>query len=246
MMRKIFNAHHTTDCEIFFLETAKIPIRFVISKRRLLYLWHILHRDESELVRKVYEVQKIKMTKGDWFEMIQNEKKKCNITLSDEEIVNTSKFKFKHLVEKKVNTYAFEYLKEKASVHSKSFKILEEVKFKSRMTRKLYFKENTLTKVDAQLLFKLCSKMLDVKSNFRNMYIGDLTCRTCSDNNVEENEEHLLICKSLKCEVGNTIVKFDFVFQNLDKQIIALNVFKAVLKKREVLLNYQERMNPKE
>ena len=80
------------------------------------------------------------------------------------------------------------------------------------MTRKLYLKENTLTKVDAQLLFKLRSKMLDLKSNFRNMYNGDLTCRTCSDNNVEENKEHLLICKSLKCEVGNTIVKFDFVF----------------------------------
>ena len=109
------------------------------------------------------------------------------------------------MVEKQVNTYAFEYLKEKASVHSKSFKILEEVKSKSRM----YLKENTLTKVDAQLLFKLRSKMLDFKSNFRNMYNGDLTCRTCSDNNMEENEEHLLICKSLKSEVGNTIVKFD-------------------------------------
>ena len=123
MMRKIFNAHHKTAYEIFFLETSKIPIRFVISKRRLLYLWHILHRDENELVRKVYEVQKIKMTKGDWFEMIQNEKKKFKITLSDEEIANSSKYKFKNMVEKQVNTFAFEYLKEKASVNSKSYKI---------------------------------------------------------------------------------------------------------------------------
>ena len=50
LMRLIFNAHSKTAIEIFFLETAKIPIRFIISKRRLMYYWHIMRQKEDELI----------------------------------------------------------------------------------------------------------------------------------------------------------------------------------------------------
>ena len=78
LMRKIFNAHSKTACELFFLETAKIPIRLLISKRRLMYLWHLLRRNEEELIKKVYQTQKVKTTNGDWFQMIHYEKEKYN------------------------------------------------------------------------------------------------------------------------------------------------------------------------
>ena len=65
LMRKIFKAHSRTATELFYLETGKIPLRFVVYKRRLMYLWHILNTSENELIHKVYSVQKLKTTKGD-------------------------------------------------------------------------------------------------------------------------------------------------------------------------------------
>ena len=34
LLRKVFNAHSKTAIELFFIETAKIPVRFILSKRR--------------------------------------------------------------------------------------------------------------------------------------------------------------------------------------------------------------------
>ena len=123
LMRKILKAHSKTACELFWLETGKLPIRYIISKRRFMYLWHILKQTNDQLLRKVYNAQKLKPTKGDWYEMIQSEKSKYEMDETDDEISKMSKSKFKRIVDKKVNTFAFETLKAKASTHSKSLKI---------------------------------------------------------------------------------------------------------------------------
>ena len=101
--------------------------------------------------------------------------------------------------------------------------------------------ENVLHKNDCQLLFKLRSMMLDVKSNFSGYYENDMSCRTCKIKEMIENEQHLLECKMFKEEIkSNVIVKYEFVFGDLDHQKIALSAFKSVLRKREVLLKLQE------
>ena len=153
-----------------------------------------------------------------------------------------SKFRFKRLVDKKVNTFAFQYLKEKAASHSKSLKILEENENKSIMKRPTYLKNSMLLKSDCQLLFQLRSKMLDVKANFSNLYNNDTTCRTCRKTGIVEDEEHLLHCESLDDEIEVSDVHFDWVYGDIDKQVAALKAFKAVLRKREFLLEYSNRL----
>ena len=88
-----------------------------------MYYWHIIHQSENELIRKVYDVQGAVYTKGDWFQMMKNEKEKYDILSTDEEVSKMTKYRFKKLIEKKVNAYAFKYLKEKAQSHSKSLRI---------------------------------------------------------------------------------------------------------------------------
>ena len=95
LMRKIFKAHSRTATELFYLETGKIPLRFVIYKRRLMYLWHILNTSENELIHKVYSVQKLKTTKGDWFGLVQRTKEILDIDKSDEEIQKMKKETFR-------------------------------------------------------------------------------------------------------------------------------------------------------
>ena len=109
-----------------------------------------------------------------------------------------SKYSFKKIVDKKVNSFAFNYLKEKAEKHSKSQNILKELEGQTILKRKSYLKDNVLHKTDAQLLFSLRSKMMDVKSNFRNLYNNDMTCRICKQPGSYENEDYLLICEVSK------------------------------------------------
>ena len=52
-----------------------------------MYLHHILHRPETEMIRKVYEVQKQIQTKNDWFGLVQKDLKNLNIRVNDENIM---------------------------------------------------------------------------------------------------------------------------------------------------------------
>ena len=79
LMRTIFKAHSKTVCELFFLETGKILFRFVIYKRRLMYLRQLVTINETELTQKVYSVQKLKETKGNWFQVINEIKEIASI-----------------------------------------------------------------------------------------------------------------------------------------------------------------------
>ena len=154
LIRKILNAHSKTASEALFYELGKYPLRFVLSKRRLMYLWHLLHRDKNELIRKIYETQKLKTTKGDWFEIIQNERIQNKVSESDLEISLMSKDKFKRIVETKIEFQAIKYLRELASTHSKSAFILNE-----KFGKKEYFNDRRFSKEDVQILFKLKTKM---------------------------------------------------------------------------------------
>ena len=71
-------------------------------------------------------------SRNDWFKLLESERKKYVIVQTDEEIAKMSKNQFKSLVNKKVNSYAFEYLKQKARSHKKSEKILENRKYSKK------------------------------------------------------------------------------------------------------------------
>ena len=51
-----------------------------------MYLWHVLSRDESELIRRVYETQKAAYNTGDWYGLVENDRQQLGIQMSDSEI----------------------------------------------------------------------------------------------------------------------------------------------------------------
>ena len=109
-IRKLLNGHSKTAKEAFYLETGLIPIRFVCIKRRIIYLHHVLKRPESEIIRKVYEVQKNIPTKNDWFGVVKQNMEDLKINLSDTEISQMSKQKFKKIVNSAVEKAAIDHL----------------------------------------------------------------------------------------------------------------------------------------
>ena len=98
LMKKILNSHSKTATEAYYIELAKYPLRFTLSKRRLMYLWHILHRDKRELIVKMYKAQSCDENRGDWVQIIQEERLKYGILETDEEISKMSKNTFKRAI----------------------------------------------------------------------------------------------------------------------------------------------------
>ena len=65
LIRKQIKGHSKTAKEAFFLETGLLPTKLMIQKRKRMYLWHLLHTNNDDLIKKVYNTQKLIPTKGD-------------------------------------------------------------------------------------------------------------------------------------------------------------------------------------
>ena len=93
--RQLFNCHSKTNIEIYYSESASIPIRIKISARRLMFWWHIVKRDKSELLNRVYSAQKLATISGDWVTLLASDKEQFDIQISDSEKAKISEQKFK-------------------------------------------------------------------------------------------------------------------------------------------------------
>ena len=81
--------------------------------------------------------------------------------------------------------------------------------------------------------------MLDCKTNFRNQYNNVLTCRICKENDSIEDEDHILNCSVLNDEGYG--VQFSEVYGSADEQYRAVQVFKKVLRRRQIYLDIAEK-----
>ena len=171
--------------------------------------------------------------KGDWFEILQNERTSLDILESDDEIAKLSKNKFSKIVDKKIKEKAINYLNDLAEPHSKSEYIVSD-----RLERKKYFTDRRFSREDVQLLFALRTRMINCKSNFKMQFANNLTCRTSKLDGSVEDEDHILICPELTD--GRTDIQFTDVFGDVNAQYSAVQVFKKVTRKRNLYLEKLE------
>ena len=88
--------------------------------RRLLYLWDILQKSESELVKQVFISQKLFKMKNDWVLQVQSDLSECGIDLTENEISRMKRISYKKLICKKINLLSAQYLTGLKKRHSKS------------------------------------------------------------------------------------------------------------------------------
>ena len=222
LMRQIFETPSGTPKESFYLETASIPIRFVLIGRRILFLWSILQKSQSELVKQVYQAQRMFPFKKSWASIVWNDMKNCNINLTEEEISKMKKGKFKTLVKKRIRLKSNEFLLKLQANHTKSINldILEEPQE--------YLESEELTTAEKKLLFRLRSRMVDIKSNFKAKFKDDLLCTFCKKK--EETQRHLMECETVQNELDlDNSVKADDIFKDIKHQIKAVKVWKKIL-----------------
>ena len=89
---------------------------------------------------------------------------------------------------------------------------------------------------DKYLIFKLRTRMIDVKMNFKGQDI-DTKCNFCD---IEESQDHLLDCHTIiqNCKelYDDTVVEYEDIFNNATKQFQMAKLYKLALETRDQLL----------
>ena len=205
-----------------------------------MYWWHILNVEETEMINKVYRAHKLSLVSGDWVLLLEEDKQMFNIKMADDEVKAVSKYKFTNFVKKKAKELTIEYLMRLRQRHSKSTDLdVQDLSISP------YLIDGRFSKESRELLFKLRSKTVDVKENFKNAYFNNhMLCELCLL--FPCTQSHPLQCPQLniKLVVDKKLTLSDTdVFGSVEKQLLYVNIYKQFWELRETTLS---RMNDDE
>ena len=229
--RKAYEVCRSVAKESLYIISGKMPLMYIILKRRLLYWWHLCHVKEDELIRKVYSVQCATVQKSDWVYTLKQDCESLNIQISDEQVACMSKSKFKNYIESKIMNKASIFLNNLKDSHSKS-KYLP--KFNGKPDAFLLSKK--LSKDEKIVLYKLKTRMINVAGNFPSSKQTKWCklCFVCYD-----QQEHLINCFVIRKQLEN---KVDFSLQYCDiegplaRQENLAKIYTVILSTREEIL----------
>ena len=192
LLRGILKAPQSTPKEMFFLELGIIPLREIIRKRRLGFLYYILQQKEDSIISKVFKSQMNNPTPKDWVSTIISDLKQLNLNIQFEDIKQMKKFDFMNTVKRKIR---YKTLKDLEKCKEKHTKVNHLNYFVLKMQNYLTANACKMKQEDSQLIFKLRSRMTEVKMNMKGLYYNEYDCRACGEGN--ETQEHILQCKVL-------------------------------------------------
>ena len=235
LLRALVNGHAKTPLEFLYLEAGALPIRFIITQRRLSFHQTILKRNDKELTRRIYEEQKNNPTPGDFIELVKGDFKIINEVQNDDKIRNTNIKTYKSKLKLSVKAAAFEYLKEKLRTHTK----VKHIRY-NKFDTQAYMKSPIFSNIDVNMLHSLRSRSADCKMNFKQKYINkNLRCSLCNIQN--EDQQHLLSCnviqKHLKSKnITTNKVKYEDIFsEDVKKQKEITTIFIEIFQTKKIL-----------
>ena len=229
LLRRIIEAPACTPTPMLYLELGCVPIRYVIIGRRLMYLQYLLQQEEESLLYTFLMAQLENPVQGDWVEQVKNDLIDVKLDIPFEEIKLMSIENFKAKVKTAVSQAAFLYLScEKAKLS----KIMDVPHTAFKLQN--YLQPMALDVQDSKLLFQLRSRMVEVKTNFRNKY-SDLSCPVCKL--TLDTQQHVIECPDLVLRsniVVSNNVKYSHIFSDdIEKQTAVLQIFKQFWSERK-------------
>ena len=187
-------------------------------KNRLLYHHHIVSRDETETIRKIYNKQKKNSLKGDWFHIIEKDFAFLGIELNEHEIKSTNKCDYKKKIRNLLMKAAFaEYMKEKDQKSKLNNLTYDSLKIQPYLTK------NSYSHKEKCLLYSLRSRSHPAKSNYKKMYQNNMQCSFgCLK---EETQFHVFQeCEKTRQNLDlNEKVEFSFIYGKLYQQKAAIS-----------------------
>ena len=228
LLRKLFKTPTSTPKTALYLETGCVPIRYVIKGKRIMYLHHILTREENALIKQVFRAQEAYQGKGDWYQVVREDLDALGlVNISFDEISLKSKESLRKLINERINEVALKYLKEESQSLSKVGNMSY-----SKLEMQSYLTGNMPNRLK-QLAFRWRTKMIQVGWN----YGKKESCPICLQ--VNDTQNHLIECTFLNDK--NTATNYDIDKNNnynLTQHMIRLE---AAIRKREIILEERQK-----
>ena len=84
----------------------------------MMYHHHLLTIDDQESIKKIYNTQREETTKGDWYELIQNDFNIIEKEINEEQIKSFSKTEYKKYIKELIKKASHKYfMKQKEKTH---------------------------------------------------------------------------------------------------------------------------------
>ena len=181
-LRKIFNVPHSTLRAFVYLEFGAVPIRYIIHQNQLMFLHHIIHLEDDDPVKKMWENMKLLSGESNWWSSVKSLLEKHNIELED--VQNSNRDRFKLLIKRKIQDVTLKEL-------TKDCKEKKKTSFLSYETLQPQDYLGHLYPCQSRIIFQCRSKTLDIKDH-RSYKYKDRLCRKCGIN--EETVQHVTNC----------------------------------------------------
>ena len=188
LLRILFNTPKTTPKTLLYWDTGVLPISYKIEQKKLLFIHHLKTLPEDSLARQVYQQQEKCNFPGLVTECKELFKKYDLPDITAEETVE-SKLTWKNIVKRTIKEYCEAELKKE--INEKYSKLEEINTEEENFEAKPYLQELNL--VQARTKFKLRSRMLEVKNNYKGEHKKtNLLCEGCKVS--IETQDHVLYC----------------------------------------------------
>ena len=154
-------------------------------EKRISFLHYILNQDRNSIIYKFFNTQMKKRTKRDWVSTVIEDLELMDIQLEMEQIKTMRKSNFMSIIKDKIQMQTFQDMEKIKSSHTK----VKEIKHENMKMQK-YLQANSckITNKEAQLIFKLRCRTINVKRNLKGMY-DNLDCTACGTE--EDTQESL-------------------------------------------------------
>ena len=234
LLRRILEAPACTPTPMLYLELGCLPFRYIIMTRRLMYLQYLLKEDENSLLHQFFKAQADDPIRGDWFVQVKEDMKSIKLNISLDEIKIMSKEVFKGKVSSAVQKAGYQFLSSEKLKMSKVMNVQHE-----SLSLQEYFTPSFLNIQEAKMLFRIRSRMVDVKMNFKNKHTTTL-CPVCETVGVNDSQEHILECAQLVKNqniLANSDIRYIHIFESdIKKQTTALRLFIVLWDERKKIL----------
>ena len=224
LLRRILKAPISTPQEALYLELGLLPIPYIIKGRRIMFLHYLMQLEEYEMLHQFFQAQWNQPSRNDWVLTVQENLQELDITLTLQQIKNSSHDTFKNMVLQSCRKLAFSRLLLIQGTHSKMSNIRYD-KFQIQP----YFLDGA---IDARALFLFRTRMVRVGNNYRGTS-DVVSCPLCK---IEvDSQEHLLRCTKIT-NMSPNIQYLDIFGEDLTQMKNTLDVLKSALETRENFL----------
>ncbi len=180
VIKRTLKTPFSTPRETLYMETGIIDIEHQAKKKQVM-MKHRIKDTSSKLMDTTINAE----VKGGWKARLENLEKDINLT---EEDYNKTKHSLKTQVNQKINRTFKEKLEKDAKNKSKVQHLLNgQPKWEPGKMKEYLYKTSREV---ASTIFQARSRMLKVKSNYKNKYKNHLQCRACGLS--EETQNHVM------------------------------------------------------